>query len=107
MYKHNVLHDEVLYYGLAIDPDAIGGGRFGRGRGPIFLDNVDCIGTELLLTNCTHIGVGVHNCGHHEDAGVVCKGELFILGIKWLIQLLSVDTNCREDWLSLCKKEVL
>ena len=91
MYKYNVLHNEVLYYGLAIDADARGGGRFGRGRGPIFLDDVRCRGTELRLANCTHIGVGVHNCGHHEDAGVMCRGELFTLGIKWLIQLLSVD----------------
>ena len=47
---------------------------FGQGRGPIFLDNVGCNGTELLLTNCTNLGVGVHNCAHFEDAGVVCAG---------------------------------
>ena len=47
---------------------------FARGKGLIFLDNVDCIGTELRLTNCTNLGVGVHNCRHVEDAGVVCSG---------------------------------
>ena len=47
---------------------------FGQGRGSIFLDDVECIGTELLLTNCTNSGVGVHNCRHLEDAGVVCSG---------------------------------
>ena len=51
---------------------------FGQGSGPIFLDDVGCNGTELLLTNCTNLGVGLHNCAHFEDAGVVCKGKLNI-----------------------------
>ena len=49
---------------------------FGSGRGPIFLDDVNCTGTELQLTSCKNRGVGVHNCFHFKDAGVVCKGEL-------------------------------
>ena len=48
---------------------------FGQGRGLIFLDNVNCNGTELELRNCTYRGVGVHYCSHYEDAGVVCRGE--------------------------------
>ena len=43
---------------------------FGQGSGPIRLDNVNCIGTENALLNCTHITN--HNCGHYEDAGVAC-----------------------------------
>ena len=53
------------------------GASFGQGRGPIFLDNVNCNGTELQLRNCTNRGVGVHNCSHMEDAGVVCRGEFY------------------------------
>ena len=49
---------------------------FDRASGPIFLDDVGCSGTELQLTNCTNLGVGVHNCGNLEDAEVVCKGKL-------------------------------
>ncbi len=47
--------------------------QFGRGSGPIFLDDVLCIGTEDRLLDCNHTGTNNHNCGHSEDAGVVCQ----------------------------------
>ncbi|XP_042247333.1 scavenger receptor cysteine-rich type 1 protein M130-like [Thunnus maccoyii] len=50
--------------------------HFGRGTGPIWLDNVDCTGQESALTHCTHAGLGENNCGHGEDAGVICLGAL-------------------------------
>ena len=46
---------------------------FGQGTGSIILDDVQCTGTELLLTNCTN--ASFINCGHYEDAGVTCDGE--------------------------------
>ncbi|KAM7102918.1 LOW QUALITY PROTEIN: scavenger receptor cysteine-rich domain-containing protein DMBT1-like [Ciconia maguari] len=53
---------------------APGRARFGRGSGPIFLDNVQCRGDEPSLQTCRHNGWGVHNCGHVEDASVICAG---------------------------------
>ncbi|XP_059212017.1 scavenger receptor cysteine-rich type 1 protein M130-like [Centropristis striata] len=50
--------------------------HFGRGTGPIWLDNVECKGEETALTHCTHPGFGENNCGHGEDAGVICLGAL-------------------------------
>lgn len=51
------------------------GAHFGRGSGPIWLDNVVCTGEESALTHCTHNGFGINNCGHGEDAGVICLGK--------------------------------
>ena len=57
---------------LSLVSIAISRAGFGRGTGPIFLDNVGCTGTESSLLSCSHRGVSIHYCGHHEDAGVVC-----------------------------------
>lgn len=47
--------------------------EFGEGENlKIILDDVQCEGTEETLLDCQHAGVGIHNCGHYEDAGVVC-----------------------------------
>jgi deleted-in-malignant-brain-tumors protein 1 len=56
---------------------AYGTANFGQGIGHIWLDNVGCTGYESSLFSCSHSGVGSHNCGHSEDAGVRCndKGE--------------------------------
>ena len=35
---------------------------------------MECSGTESRLVDCRHSGIGVHNCGHLEDAGVSCPG---------------------------------
>ena len=51
------------------------GAHFGAGSGKIALDNMQCVGSESHLGQCVRGGEAGHNCGHLEDASVVCTGE--------------------------------
>ncbi|KAI8506624.1 Leucine-rich repeat-containing protein 15 [Branchiostoma belcheri] len=80
----NVVCRQLGYSGA---DEAKDGAFFGQGTEQIWLDDVNCIGIEARLSQCRHGGWGVHYCGHHEDAGVIC-----IPGIT-----LTVRVGVNED----------
>ena len=49
---------------------------FGSGTGMIWFDDMQCLGNEATLLNCTHRGIGISNCAHSEDANVLCPGTI-------------------------------
>ena len=58
-------------------PDAVSAplnARYGQGTGPIWLDDIQCIGNESDIFACTHNGIGSHNCKHEADASAECSG---------------------------------
>ncbi|XP_072013342.1 scavenger receptor cysteine-rich domain-containing protein DMBT1-like isoform X2 [Amphiura filiformis] len=59
---------------------ATGAAAFGEGTGDIFLDSVQCSGTEDALRDCYNRGWGQHMfCKHSQDAGVICD-EVRLVG---------------------------
>jgi len=46
--------------------------RYGAGSGQIWLDDVQCNGTETNIENCQHNGWGNHSCDHYKDVSVSC-----------------------------------
>lgn len=64
--SHVIFHSDSL---AAVE------GLFGSGEGPILLDNVMCSGEEESILACHAEELGMSNCFHTEDAGVVCPSE--------------------------------
>ncbi|MGH0154397.1 UNVERIFIED_CONTAM: hypothetical protein FKN15_027208 [Acipenser sinensis] len=48
---------------------------FGQGNGIIWLDEVNCRGSEMHLWDCRHSPLGHNDCYHKEDAWVTCAGK--------------------------------
>ena len=46
--------------------------NFGQGTGRIWLDNVQCTGSERELLDCLASSNGVNSCMHTQDVGVRC-----------------------------------
>ena len=79
---HNTLHNTFIFYSLytkfwcgkhITDPEAYVEAYFGEGKGEIYIENVQCNGSESSLEDCPASEVGVHDCTHSEDAGVRCQ----------------------------------
>lgn len=45
---------------------------YGGGSGRIWLDEVDCSGSESSIGECKHSGWGSHDCRHSEDVSINC-----------------------------------
>ena len=62
-----------LGYNFALE--AVSNALFGAGEGPIWLDDMQCLGEESSIAACSHSAWGTNNCRHLEDVGVHCFSE--------------------------------
>ena len=87
---------------------------FGSGASSqrIWLDDVTCSWSESRLIDCSHAGIGIENCNHGEDVGIVCSnGKLnwddscvhnftrliFVFIDVWLYRCMDVGL-CRQSF---------
>ncbi|XP_015277861.1 PREDICTED: deleted in malignant brain tumors 1 protein-like [Gekko japonicus] len=67
---------------------------FGPGSGPIWKDDVNCVGTEAFFSECTSSNWGLNNCHHGEDAGVVCAASFFPILDPAEMRLVNGSSRC-------------
>ena len=66
---------------------------YGQGSGQIWLDELNCSGTESTIENCSHNGWGNEDCSHREDAGVECSNGIYLYAQLKYIHLLYIHSS--------------
>ena len=65
-------------------------------RQPIFLDQLDCRGTETDLLDCRrYTDIGLHMCDHTKDVGLRCEGTLCVF-MNTVINFV-MNVKCRYN----------
>ncbi|CAC5355692.1 unnamed protein product [Mytilus coruscus] len=79
------------------------------GQGTIWLDNVDCSGSENKLINCTH-SIDTPHCSHWYDVGVYCylscpseedEGRLRLISTS-AVNKGRLEINYKGEWGTIC-----
>ncbi|XP_036624332.1 antigen WC1.1-like [Trichosurus vulpecula] len=74
---------------------------FGPGNGPIWLDDVQCKGTESFLWDCRARPWGQNNCYHTRDASVICSGFVKLVAGDGPCNG-RVEVNSENKWSTVC-----
>nr|XP_055031863.1 deleted in malignant brain tumors 1 protein-like isoform X3 [Misgurnus anguillicaudatus] len=83
--------------GCGVATEAKSNAYFGQGSGQIWMDDVQCTGNETTLTNCSSRPIGTHDCGHHEDAGVICQFGWTTPAQSTVVRDSCSELNCTKD----------
>ena len=90
-FKHNSFFIDLV--------EVVSAAQFGSAfNQPIFLDQLNCDGSESELFECgRHTGIGLHTCDHSQDVGIRCEGMGIFLCVLFIVDLIFNWTYC-----SLC-----
>ncbi|XP_047574269.1 neurotrypsin isoform X2 [Lutra lutra] len=86
--------------------------HFEESTGPIWLDDVSCLGKESSLVQCSRRQWGRHDCSHREDVGITCYpgGNGYRLSLGFPIRLVDgenkkegrVELFINGQWGTIC-----
>ncbi|XP_010221162.1 PREDICTED: soluble scavenger receptor cysteine-rich domain-containing protein SSC5D-like, partial [Tinamus guttatus] len=84
------------------------GAKFGRGTDTIWLDDVNCNGTEKTIAECQARPWGEHNCYHGEDASAICSDSGITVSTS--VRLVDGPSRCsgrvevlhKDVWGTVC-----
>ncbi|CAC5399581.1 Neurotrypsin,Scavenger receptor cysteine-rich type 1 protein M130,Deleted in malignant brain tumors 1 protein,Scavenger receptor cysteine-rich domain-containing group B protein,Soluble scavenger receptor cysteine-rich domain-containing protein SSC5D [Mytilus coruscus] len=95
MLGYNDTDGSVKYYGSSY---------FGRGYGPILIDDLDCSGEEDDVSECNRTDWFKNNCGHDEDVSVNCGVDIPIVRLVNGKSSLEgrVEINANGSWGTIC-----
>ncbi|XP_072221037.1 lysyl oxidase homolog 3B isoform X2 [Leuresthes tenuis] len=99
--------------GFGSAKEALTGGRMGQGMGPIYMNEVKCLGHEKSIWNCPFKNTTSEDCQHMEDAAVRCnvpymglENSIRITGgrtrYEGRVEVLSSDSNGTQSWGLIC-----
>ncbi|XP_034531825.1 lysyl oxidase homolog 3B isoform X1 [Notolabrus celidotus] len=99
--------------GFGSAKEALTGARMGQGMGPIYMNEVKCLGLEKTVWNCPFKNITSEDCQHMEDAAVRCnvpylglENTIRITGgrtrYEGRLEVLSTDSNGTQSWGLIC-----
>ncbi|XP_037652666.1 lysyl oxidase homolog 3B isoform X2 [Sebastes umbrosus] len=99
--------------GFGSAKEAITGARMGQGIGPIYMNEVKCVGVEKSIWNCPFKNITSEDCQHMEDAAVRCnvpylglENSVRLTGgrtrYEGRLEVLGLDSNGTQSWGLIC-----
>ncbi|XP_056151205.1 lysyl oxidase homolog 3B isoform X2 [Lampris incognitus] len=94
--------------GFGSAKEALTGARMGQGMGPIYMNEVKCLGHERSIWNCPYKNITAEDCKHMEDAGVRCN--IPYMGVETSIRIAGgrttyegrVEVQVGSRWGTVC-----
>ncbi|XP_056914235.1 lysyl oxidase homolog 3B isoform X4 [Takifugu flavidus] len=93
--------------------EALTGARMGQGMGPIYMNEVKCVGQERSIWKCPFKNITSEDCQHTEDAAVRCnvpymglESSMRLAGgrtrYEGRVEVLQPDSNGTLSWGLIC-----